>query len=310
MYLQQPHHLAVVNSVLRVWVPSTSCFVLLRAKVDNHFVDQLQGDEEVALPLAKPGLVHGFGHERSQPEMTRTALEGRMRPWLGLRHNTLTPARPQRRHKNVVKRCTVMWEPSSAWLLAWQHPPSKNGNKLSKTVRGCPYSRAIKTVTHTTLLPYGNAFVFLPASPPPLPSPLVTFSVCVCVCMNAHMSTCARMGVVREEFIQYYDYNYLWGFNVYIFVDLVNCSVLTLVGELQCHRNDRCYYLSITAHTGWPPVWKNAAARWTNGSCMSNGCRWGWVGTRVAFQSHFPFFQVVFLLLFRLWLNLNTVLCV
>ena len=35
---------------------------------------------------------------------------------------------------------------------------------------------------------------------------------------------------------------YFLGFNMYIIIDLVKCSVLTLVDEIQCDRNGRCYY--------------------------------------------------------------------
>ena len=46
--------------------------------------------------------------------------------------------------------------------------------------------------------------------------------------------------------MQYYDpffffFLFLNRFYVYIFVDLVKYSVFTLVGEIQCYRND-CYY--------------------------------------------------------------------
>ena len=42
--------------------------------------------------------------------------------------------------------------------------------------------------------------------------------------------------------IQYYDYIIIWGFNVYIIIDLVERRVLTLVGEIWRYRNDRYRY--------------------------------------------------------------------
>ena len=44
--------------------------------------------------------------------------------------------------------------------------------------------------------------------------------------------------------IQYYGYRFtiFAGFNVYVFVDLVNYVVLTLVGEIRRYKNDRYYY--------------------------------------------------------------------
>ena len=39
---------------------------------------------------------------------------------------------------------------------------------------------------------------------------------------------------------------YFLGFHVYIFVDLVNYGVLTLVGEIPCYRND-CYSYQISS---------------------------------------------------------------
>ena len=50
----------------------------------------------------------------------------------------------------------------------------------------------------------------------------------VCICVEV------RCGAG----IQYYDYVVCLRFYMYIFVDLVKCSVLTLVGEIQCYRND------------------------------------------------------------------------
>ena len=78
--------------------------------------------------------------------------------------------------------------------------------------------------------------------------------VCVCVCMHACvcacMHVCVYMGVsmracvcmskqlVCEKYNVMTIY-YFRGFNVPIFVDLVKCSVLTLVSEIRCCRNDR-----------------------------------------------------------------------
>ena len=56
------------------------------------------------------------------------------------------------------------------------------------------------------------------------------------------MYTCD--GVVCDELIQCYDFViFFLGFSVYIFVDLVKCSVLIFVSEVCCYRNGRhCYY--------------------------------------------------------------------
>ena len=54
---------------------------------------------------------------------------------------------------------------------------------------------------------------------------------CGCACVHAH-----AWG------IQYYDYIIIWGFNVYIIIDLVERRVLTLVGEIRRYRNDRYRY--------------------------------------------------------------------
>ena len=61
-------------------------------------------------------------------------------------------------------------------------------------------------------------------SAPPELSSLITFlAECPCWC--------------DVQGVQYYDWRiYFWGFNVYIFVDLVKGSELTLVGEIQCYK--------------------------------------------------------------------------
>ena len=58
-------------------------------------------------------------------------------------------------------------------------------------------------------------------------------SFCASVCLYVFVLRC---GVVQG--IQYYDYVVCLRFYMDIFVDLVKCSVLTLVGEIQCYRND------------------------------------------------------------------------
>ena len=48
-----------------------------------------------------------------------------------------------------------------------------------------------------------------------------------------------------------YNY-YFWGFNVCILVELVKCSVLTLVSEIWHYRNYRCYYFEFyESHLFW-----------------------------------------------------------
>ena len=77
---------------------------------------------------------------------------------------------------------------------------------------------------------------FLPPPPPPPPIILITFlAECPCWC--------------DVQGIQYYDWRiYFWGFNVYIFVDLVKGSVLTLVGEMQCYK----FRMAEVNHTSLP----------------------------------------------------------
>jgi len=60
--------------------------------------------------------------------------------------------------------------------------------------------------------------------------------MCVRACVRAcvYVFTCA--GVVYEE------YNILTIIVDYIFVDLVNRGVQTLVHEIRLYRNGRCYY--------------------------------------------------------------------
>ena len=71
--------------------------------------------------------------------------------------------------------------------------------------------------------------------PPPIFTLLVIFLLWVCA------------GVVCEKRVQYYDCVVCccWGFNVYIFVDLVKCGMLTFASEILRCRIDRyycCYY--------------------------------------------------------------------
>ena len=64
---------------------------------------------------------------------------------------------------------------------------------------------------------------------------------CVCVCARARVCVCARACGARNAIFWLYNYCF-WGFNVYIFVDLVIRDVLTLAGEIERYRNDRCGY--------------------------------------------------------------------
>ena len=69
----------------------------------------------------------------------------------------------------------------------------------------------------------------------------VCVSVCMCVCARARVCVCARACGARNAIFWLYNYCF-WGFNVYIFVDLVIRDVLTLAGEIERYRNDRCGY--------------------------------------------------------------------
>ena len=65
--------------------------------------------------------------------------------------------------------------------------------------------------------------------PPPLLTLFVIFLLWVCA------------GVVCEKLVQYFDCVVCccWGFNVYIFVDLIKCGMLTLASEILHCRIDR-----------------------------------------------------------------------
>ena len=75
----------------------------------------------------------------------------------------------------------------------------------------------------------------------------------MCVCAREHVSVCACMSVHVCVAVVCQEYNimfiyYLLKFYVYIFIGLVKRRVLTLVGEIECCRNDSCYhnyYLSV-----------------------------------------------------------------
>ena len=103
----------------------------------------------------------------------------------------------------------------------------------------------------------------LPTPPPPprlSPYPqslLITFflcarvCVCVCVCVRPSVHKCVCVCVcvcvgtrARARNTTLWLYNYcFWDVSVHIFVDLEKRDVLTLVGEILPHRNDRYYYL-------------------------------------------------------------------
>ena len=100
-----------------------------------------------------------------------------------------------------------------------------------------PSRFALKTCLYEQ---YHNKWYLLTPAPPlapPLPLP-VTLPPCY-----SHVCMCAcGCGVQR---IHCYDYIIIhFGvFSVYIFVDLVKCGVLTLVGEIRHWSNDcYCYY--------------------------------------------------------------------
>ena len=108
-------------------------------------------------------------------------------------------------------------------------------NLLSYDVHHIQSSHAFKIVLKTHLYKqYHNdskfhLFTCLP--PPRYPPLLLTFLLCACVDVRACVKTILRL------------YHYFWGFTVYILVDVVKHNVLTLVGHIQCYRNDSYYYI-------------------------------------------------------------------
>ena len=81
-----------------------------------------------------------------------------------------------------------------------------------------------------------SAFVLV--SPPSL---LITFLLYTCMWVCACAGVC-RCGVREIYTILWLCNDYFWGFNVYIFVDLVKHAVLSLVGEIWHYRNDSYHY--------------------------------------------------------------------
>lgn len=66
--LWRTHKVPVVDGDARQLVEFTGHVVLLTAQPQHHLVYQLQGDEEVLLPLTKLGLEQRLGHKGCQPK--------------------------------------------------------------------------------------------------------------------------------------------------------------------------------------------------------------------------------------------------
>lgn len=66
--LWRTHKVPVVDGDARQLVEFSGHVVLLTAQPQHHLVYQLQGDEEVLLPLTKLGLEQRFGHKGCQPK--------------------------------------------------------------------------------------------------------------------------------------------------------------------------------------------------------------------------------------------------
>lgn len=66
--LWRTHKVPVVDGDARQLVEFSGHVVLLTAQPQHHLVYQLQGDEEVLLPLTKLGLEQRLGHKGCQPK--------------------------------------------------------------------------------------------------------------------------------------------------------------------------------------------------------------------------------------------------
>lgn len=66
--LWRTHKVPVVDGDARQLVEFSSHIVLLTAQPQHHLVYQLQGDEEVLLPLTKLGLEQRLGYKGCQPK--------------------------------------------------------------------------------------------------------------------------------------------------------------------------------------------------------------------------------------------------
>ena len=156
--------------------------------------------------------------------------------------------------KSIRQLCSS----ADAWKPCFSHVTTKTIGKgsfpccaptqctsLPSDVRSFPaFKTALKTYLYQQ---YHKWFQILSSSSFPPPSPFHSHSissvhVCVCVCVCVHVCVCVCKCVcmcvwsARNTMFIYY----FLGFHVYIFVDLVNYGVLTLVGEIPCYRND-CY---------------------------------------------------------------------
>lgn len=66
--LWRTHKVPVIDGDARQLIEFSGHVVLLTAQPQHHLVYQLQGDEEVLLPLTKLGLEQRLGHKGCQPK--------------------------------------------------------------------------------------------------------------------------------------------------------------------------------------------------------------------------------------------------